>query len=154
MASRPSSGGNPALTPQHSKNWDLGLIYQPTTGPLKGLRFDVEYWDVDETNVISSLSAQQIVSNASSYPGRVTRDPTSGLITQVNISSLNLYEILAQGFDAKIDWQRQTEVGNFGFSGMVTYIAHIGEQRTFWRARSWNTRARSGKNAGIGSNKR
>ena len=121
------SGGNPDLKPQDSKTKDFGIIWQPSTGWFNGLRLNAEYQEIDETNVISTLSAQTIVNLESTYPDRVTRD-TSGNITLVDISSLNLYRYILKQWDLTADYTRRTPLGTFTLSGEATLIRHVQKQ--------------------------
>lgn len=98
------SGGNPDLSPQTAKSYNAGVIWQPaSSGPLKGLRVNLEWYRIKQQNAIGSLSAQQIVNSEASYPGRVTRDST-GAITLVDISSLNLYGRDLKGLDFSLSY--------------------------------------------------
>jgi outer membrane receptor protein involved in Fe transport len=118
------SGGNPGLTPQNSKSWNFGVIWQPDWEPLKGLRFDAEYFDIRQFDAIGSLSAAQIVALGSEFADRITRDPTTGLVTLVDTSSLNLYEADSKGWNLTLDYRKQTPAGTFGVSVLDSIMAH------------------------------
>ncbi len=122
------TGGNPALTPQKAKDWDAGAVYAPPAEWLKGLRFDLEYYHIEEENVIGTLTAQQLTNLQSSYPNRITRDPTSGLITLVDISSLNLYKLVTEGWDTTVSWEHNLPLGTLRLSAMGTIITHYAQE--------------------------
>jgi iron complex outermembrane recepter protein len=44
-------GGNTALTPEKSKNWTIGVIFEPTSATSIGL----DYWTIHRTNTIGAL---------------------------------------------------------------------------------------------------
>jgi outer membrane receptor protein involved in Fe transport len=121
---------NSNLTPQNSKAWNIGAIWEPKGELLKGLRFDFEFFKIKEFNVITSPpgGAQFIVNNASLYPSRITRDPTTGLITLVDTSSVNLYELETEGYDLSLDYRKQTSFGNFDFYALGTIQEHYKQQ--------------------------
>jgi len=121
------TGGNANLVPQHSRSWNVGLVWEPQQASLKGLRFDVEYYRIMQYDAISSLGAQQIVDLESTYRGRVTRD-SSGTITRVDITSLNLFKRETQGWDMSLDYRLKTDVGYFNFHAAESTILHINTQ--------------------------
>jgi outer membrane receptor protein involved in Fe transport len=92
------SGGNPSLRPQTSRDWDLGVVFEPQEERLKGLRIDLEHYRITQPNYITQPTPQEIVSDPT-YAGRVTRDPGTGLITVVNISYVNATQFKTQGWD-------------------------------------------------------
>ncbi len=124
---RTLSGGNPNLLPQDAESTNIGAIWEPTWKPLHGLRLNAEYYRIEQFNAISTLTAQQVVDQESLYPGRVTRD-SSGRITQVDISSVNLYHRKTEGWDLSADYNVQTPVGRFGLHAVQSIILHLKEQ--------------------------
>jgi outer membrane receptor protein involved in Fe transport len=117
------SGGNPNLRPEHSKSWDVGLIYEPTTGPLKGLRLDVEYFKITQFDHIEGLSTDTIVATAS-LSSRVTRDPATGLITSVDTTLVNVDRYETEGWDFSFDYRKPTGLGTFDASLAASMMAH------------------------------
>lgn len=127
------NGGNGDLDPQTSESWDVGLIYEPSFVP--GLRLNLEWYRIEQDDVILSPSAQQIVNNESLFAGRVTRGPVAGdpfgvgAITFVDFSLVNAAEASTDGFDLSIAYRRETErYGDFSFSLLGTYVAHYAVQ--------------------------
>jgi iron complex outermembrane recepter protein len=117
------SGGNASLTPQSSKNWDLGLIYEPKEDALKGLRVNLEYYQIEQFNYITSLTGDQIL-NDPGLASRVTRSPTTGLVTLINESLINATEFKTEGFDFALDYRMQTAVGTYYFHLAATRMEH------------------------------
>lgn len=114
-------GGNPNLQPQTSRSWNLGAVWEPQQEALKGLRMDLEYYKITQPNYIYSPSPQEVVDH---YPSRVTRDPTTGLITVVDLSPVNAIEYRTNGWDLGIDYRTPTSFGVFALHAMGTMIEH------------------------------
>ena len=120
-------GGNPNLTPQTSKSFNAGAIWEPTAKALKGLRFNAEYYKIDQYNAIGTLPNQTIVDLESTFPGRVTRN-ASGLITLLDASSINLYKRETEGWDLSADYTLKTDVGTFNLMAVESIIVHLRNQ--------------------------
>jgi iron complex outermembrane recepter protein len=114
-------GGDPNLGPQTSKSWNGGVIWEPKEAALAGVRVDLEYYDISQFNVIILPDGNQILSSPT-YADRVTRSPTTGLITQINESYINAPEFRTEGYDLSMDWQKPTSVGNWHFRAAATLI--------------------------------
>jgi outer membrane receptor protein involved in Fe transport len=121
------SGGNPNLTPQNSKSWNVGLIWEPDWQSLKGLRFDAEHYKIEQFDAITILDPQTIVNLESTYPARVTRN-SSGQITVVDTSSLNLFKRDTEGWDLGLDYSRDTQAGIFRVHAAESIISHLKQQ--------------------------
>lgn len=125
------SGGNPDLTPLESQSWTAGLVYKPETGVLAGWRFGLEYYNIVQNGVIGTLSAQEFIDYADTFPGRVVRDPDTGLITLVDRSTLNLTQYKTRGWDATAEMVKPTDtLGVFGLNFMATLIKSESRQLT------------------------
>jgi outer membrane receptor protein involved in Fe transport len=117
---------NSDLKPQSSRNWDFGVIWEPKAELLKGLRLDFEFFQIKEFNVISSPPNDQFVVN--NYPSRITRDPTTGVITLVDNSYINLYELETEGYDLSLDYRKATPFGTFDLYAIGTVQEHYKQQ--------------------------
>ena len=112
---RTLSGGNPNIKPQSSESRNAGIIWEPREGKLRGLRLNAEYYEIEQADAISTLSAQLIINL---FPERVTRDSVTGLIDIVDTSSLNLYARELKGWDFTVSYRHQTaNLGSFNFRG-------------------------------------
>lgn len=121
------SGGNPDLKPQNSKSLNAGIIWQPTRGPLKGMRVNVEYYKIEQFDAIATLQAQAIVDNEDLFPGRIARDNT-GAITLVDVSMVNLYHRETEGWDLNVNYALKTGLGTFNLDVVQTIIRHLKSQ--------------------------
>ena len=117
------NGGNPSLKPEHDKNWDIGVIFEPQGNILKGLRVDLEFVQIYRFDAIVGVSGDQVLSDPA-LASRVTRNPASGLITQINESEINASEAKYEGYDLSINYVKATDVGVFEFIGRGSISEH------------------------------
>jgi iron complex outermembrane recepter protein len=103
------NGGNPNLQPQTSRSVDAGVIYEPRDGVLRGLRIDLEYYNIRQFNAIVYPAVTDILGNPG-LASRVTRN-AQGLITQVNLSALNAPELKTEGNDLSISYHAPIRAG-------------------------------------------
>jgi iron complex outermembrane recepter protein len=115
--------GNPDLQPQRARTWDLGAVWEPHESVLDGLRLDLEYYRIIQPNYIVSPFVQSIVGNPA-FASRVTRDPITGLITQVDCSLINATEYKTSGYDLTVSYNKSTAYGAFGARLSGTDIQH------------------------------
>jgi iron complex outermembrane receptor protein len=115
------SGGNPNLKPETSKQWSLGFVWQPITQ----LSFGVDWWKVELEDIISTPSAQEVVS------GFVNGDPTyansvtlnaSGNIETITTQTVNAGTAKVEGWDFNINYRDSFKWGDLGASFQGTYI--------------------------------
>ena len=62
---RSQSGSNPDLLPSESRNWTAGIVWSPKK--FKGLELSVDWFDVDERDLISTISSSLIVQDVERY---------------------------------------------------------------------------------------
>jgi iron complex outermembrane receptor protein len=114
-------GGNPNLTPETSKQYSLGLVFQP----LPSLSLGVDYFNITVDNVISQPSTQEIVSQAAAgnpaYAGLVVRDPVTNEIVQTTALLKNTGTLQAQGLDFDVRYREKLGPGLLGVSLNSTY---------------------------------
>lgn len=124
---RPISGGNPDIQPQESKNWNVGLVFEPQS--LEGrLRLSLEWFRLEQENVVVTPTPQQMVDLESQFPNRITRaapapGETIGAITVVNATLINANRGDTEGFDATAQYRVPTDSwGTFTFFAMGTLV--------------------------------
>jgi len=109
-----TSGGNPNLNPQTARSWNFGLIWEPDHDALRGLRVNLEYYDIIQPNyIVTSPSAQQIV-NEAAFGSRVTRDNATGLVAVVDLSPVNATKYKTSGYDLKVSYEKAIGIGTLG----------------------------------------
>lgn len=128
-------GGNPSLKPMESKNWNLGLIFEPAF--LDGLRVGFDWYRIDRANLAYAF-----------YPnigndilGRVTRatpapgDPYGvGPITQVDWTLVSSAKALTEGYDVSLGYLWRTDnLGVFNFNLQETVITKFNRQNVATR---------------------
>lgn len=100
-----NGGGNPNLTPETAKTFTTGFVYSPPA--LSGFNISVDYFDIDIDNVITTVSAQDIVTRCNNgnadMCSRVTRD-ASGTISRIVSTYVNLANYKTDGVDAEISY--------------------------------------------------
>jgi len=97
-------GGNPDITPETSRNLNLGLVWSPEAIPR--LRLSADWYKIEKRNNLTTLSAQQILDEEHLFPGRVIREaPDLG-------DPYGVVKMETQGIDlgARYVWKG----GNFG----------------------------------------
>lgn len=62
---RSRSGSNPKLSPSESRNWTAGVVWSPKK--FKGLELSADWFNIDERDLISSISSTLIVSDVERY---------------------------------------------------------------------------------------
>jgi iron complex outermembrane receptor protein len=124
-----SGGGNPAVVPQTSANFDLGVIYEPHKGSLlEGFRADLEYYSLVQHNVLTAPSAQFILNNENVYASRVTRNAGTGLVSLIDLSTINLLRYETSGFDLSVSYRQPTPIGAFRLMAQGTIVEHLRKQ--------------------------
>jgi iron complex outermembrane receptor protein len=135
---RTVGGGNPELQPEETDSYYIGGVVDlgKFVDALDGLSVQVDLWRFEQTDVISRLSATQIVANAgtpetgpdpfwSSFITRLPPGPgeTYGVIQEVSTQWQNLDAQDTQGVDVAIQYILTTdEMGEFRFKVEGTYV--------------------------------
>jgi outer membrane receptor protein involved in Fe transport len=98
-----NSGGNPDLRPETATTFTTGFLYLPPAIP--GLRLSVDYYRIRIDDVITTISAQDLVircfNGNQALCAHVERD-ANGNITRTITSYLNLSEYRTDGIDAEL----------------------------------------------------
>jgi iron complex outermembrane recepter protein len=127
-----TTGGDPDLRPEESESRSLGLILQPAFAP--GLRFSVDWIQIDKTDNIRNLSLNQENLNLELLvPGLVTRaDPAPndpfgvGRITGYSTQLRNISRVEVEAYDFALSYETgPTRAGAFNFSLGGTKMAHF-----------------------------
>jgi iron complex outermembrane receptor protein len=143
---RSQSGSNPNLESSTSENWSVGFEWVPS-GALEGLQIGLDWYDIQEENLISSISSSLIVSSvealgtASPYaslvrfgvsaagetyfgtgtpvtgPGQLSSRPSDSV--WISNSIVNVAGFWQSGADLRISYSKEVE-GRGTFSGQIT----------------------------------
>jgi outer membrane receptor protein involved in Fe transport len=116
--------GNRALLPEKSQTTELGVVYQPDW--LPGFSASLDYYRIAVKGAIGSVGAQQEVNlcalGNTAACAFVSRD-SSGKITQVVSTSINLSSTLTDGFDVESSYQMDAGDLITGWDGSFTLRA-------------------------------
>jgi outer membrane receptor protein involved in Fe transport len=125
-------GGNPDLKPELSESWNAGLVFEPTSAALKGLRLDLEYYRIRQFDKIGTVAFNVWLANEALVPGLITRGPLPagdpypvGPITSIDGRYRNFLYAVNEGFDLSLRYRRQTDRwGAFDLSFTGTLPMH------------------------------
>lgn len=110
-------GGNKDLQPEKGKVFTLGFIYDSSL--IKGFSFGADYWHYRLDQAISEGEPTTIVksclnSPAAGFCDRITRDPGTGQIDNINLSNLNAGYLETSGIDLSLKYALPaTSIGRF-----------------------------------------
>jgi len=121
------SGGNPRLVPERALTRTLGLVYQPGLAP--GLHLSVDYYSINLTNAITTLTAQQVLDgcyklNEQTLCNQITRD-ASGNISLVQATLLNASSMRTYGLDYEAGYTHELLGGQFSVRALATDIGEL-----------------------------
>jgi iron complex outermembrane receptor protein len=71
------TGGNNNLQPEESKNWNIGIVLEPTAGVTVGL----DFWSVKLTNAIDALSETTVLGDTATFAQYIRRNADGDLST-------------------------------------------------------------------------
>jgi iron complex outermembrane recepter protein len=114
------TNGNPLLKPEVAYEWSYGVVY--TAKWLKGLTLSADFWHIDLRSIASFVGPQFILDFESSFPGLVHRDPTTGAVTEIVNSDLNLTRAIVEGIDYEAIYILDSSIFNRGDFGRFTFI--------------------------------
>jgi len=109
------TGGNPNLRPEYADTRTVGFVYQPTFTPLlEGLSLSVDAYDVPIKDAVARLTAQRLINEcvATSSPelcALITRDATTGRVTQVLDVFLNVAAARTRGIDFELTLRKDID---------------------------------------------
>lgn len=109
---RSRTGGNPALQPEESNNYNVGIAWDIT----ETASLTLDYWSLKVEGIVGTLGIQEILDNEAKFPELIKRvdgsltDPTAFVLSNFQ----NLTEESAKGIT--IDYQQfwDTDAGRFG----------------------------------------
>jgi outer membrane receptor protein involved in Fe transport len=116
--------GNPLLTPEKARNTTFGVVYsRPSWAPGLSLSFD--YYTIKIKDVVSSLSAAQVVNfckdgTLTNCAGLYFLDGPGGAGNFVKTQSFNFASLSTKGFDIEGSYQLNNP---FGVGGKLTLRA-------------------------------
>lgn len=128
-------GGNPALVPEHSKQWTAGMVYEPA----RAASIAIDYWNIRKTAVIGALNSDLIFANYDAFgPTNVVRGPVDpafpdlpGPIVETIEWNQNVGNNETSGIDVGLRLRSEaTRAGRFAFDLDGTYVIEWTEHLT------------------------
>jgi outer membrane receptor protein involved in Fe transport len=121
------SGGNTGLVPESADTITAGFSIRGA-GAFEGLRASVDYYDIDLTDAIATLTPQLLVSRCRTqgvYCDLVTFNP-NGSVAEVRTVFQNLNRLQTSGFDIELNYRLPLErAGTFDFGVLATRLQHL-----------------------------
>ena len=118
------SGGNPDLKPETSRQNSLGIVFSP----LEGLTASVDVFQIKVNGIISTPSAQEIVSQfrlgSPAYQGLVTLD-ANGDVSKIVSVQANNGKADVQGADININYRKTFGFGKITINLAGTYMSQF-----------------------------
>jgi outer membrane receptor protein involved in Fe transport len=104
------SGGNPDLEEETADTFTIGMVYSPSF--LEGLNITLDYYDIEISDAVNQLTAQEVVNNCfradnldhNSDTCQAINRFANGQIDFVDARSLNVASITASGIDLQVDY--------------------------------------------------
>jgi iron complex outermembrane recepter protein len=115
---------NPDLKPEKSRQFSLGLVFEP----VRGTNLSLDYWNIHKTDLISDLSGKTILENPTRYAAYIKRDPADDYPTLI-LRKENQGALKTSGIDIEANWRgNATAAGRFSASFSGTYIIEYKRQ--------------------------
>lgn len=120
------TGGNRDLTPERSKSFTGGIVFQPEW--LPGFRASFDHFSFKIKDAITSLTGQQIVDGClirkqNDLCSAVTFE--NNVITRVEATLINAAQSTAKGFDIEAMYGFDLIDGRMTLRGLATYIDEL-----------------------------
>ena len=111
-------GGNPNVQPEESESFNVGLVWQPSN--VQGLNMFADYYDIEITNLISSIGAQLLLNGCYTgsnpgYCGAIDRLST-GFVDDLRDTTNNVGTLVTSGVEVGGSYGFATAYGDFVLS--------------------------------------
>jgi iron complex outermembrane receptor protein len=124
------SGGNTGLVPEEADTFTVGATFTGW-GPLEGFRASVDYYDIEIADVISTLTAQTLLTRcrtSATYCDQITfTNPADVNSTPLEIRTVfqNLNTLEVSGFDFEFGYNLPVGDGTLDLSLLATRMVHL-----------------------------
>ena len=123
-------GGNPDLKPEEAENTTLGLVIEP----MDNLSFTLDYFSIEQTNVVFASSRYVIDQNLAgnpTYAGDVIRSNNgTGYIQTIYSPANNIASRNLSGYDLNANYRFETDIGDWSINFDTTYLSEFEVQDT------------------------
>jgi iron complex outermembrane receptor protein len=101
---------NPKLKPEKSRQFSAGVVFEPR----RGVNLNVDYWNIEKTNLISTLGVDVILGNLDKY-GSLVHRRSNGKIDFIDLVKANRGKQRISGLDLGLSLtQLKTGIGQLG----------------------------------------
>jgi iron complex outermembrane receptor protein len=115
---------NTQLKPERSKQFSLGAVLEPQAG----MSFNLDYWNIEKRDLISTLGVDSILANLDKYGGLVHRDE-DGVIDHIDLRKENRGRQKISGLDLGVTLSGfKSSVGTFGLRANGTLTLNSEQQ--------------------------
>lgn len=118
------TAGNASLVPEEADTFTAGGVFRPSFVP--GLKLSLDYYDIELTNAIISLSAASIVERCNSVqPGLcalIDRDPLTKMMNYIRNTPQNLQLLRTSGVDFETAYEMPVLGGDLSLRGLISYV--------------------------------
>lgn len=120
-------GGNPDLQPETSKQWNVGVVWEP----ISGLSLGIDYWNIHQKQRIDIFFWEFVIQSLDTIgSGRVIRGPVDpnfptlpGPIVAIDTTLANIAAVETSGIDVSLRYAGpKTDIGVFGATLQGTYV--------------------------------
>lgn len=128
-----AAGGNRNLGPEKSEQANAGIAWEP----IRGLSLSVDYWKINERDVIGTLDPAVVFANFERFAQtNIVRGPVDprfpalpGPIETVLLNQQNLGDLRTSGVDVGAHWNTTIpRIGSFAFGFDGSYVLRWDEQ--------------------------
>lgn len=130
------SGGNPDVRPETADTFTVGVVVAPEGMP--GIRLSVDYFDIDISGEIGSLSAVEACFDPANvnnlFCDQIVRDPVTYNVTEIREFNINRGKLKTSGVDTLIHFEHplpaiETEV-EFSVDFIWSHLIELSNQDT------------------------
>lgn len=122
------SGGNRALQEESARTWTAGVVLRPSFIP--GLQIAADWYDIRIRQAINTPTAQELAELCVDQPeldnvycANLTRDPTTGYISDFLTQPANVASFDTEGLDVVANYRVNTDsLGTFNFRLAGNYL--------------------------------
>ena len=116
--------GSLNLTPEIAKTYGLGVVYTPAF--LDGFAVSVDYFDIEVTDAIDSITAQQAVNfcyeqSLAQYCDQINFAPGTDDVQTIDLTYFNFARQTAKGIDFEASYRRPVGPGDLTLRALGTY---------------------------------
>lgn len=111
--------GNPDLKPEYSKNFNAGLVWSPS----RGLFGAIDFFQIEQKNIIGSDSTQYLLNNQDLYADRIQRD-SAGRLQIITNRYANQGTRKTAGFDFDLGYRKNIENGVLSLTTTWSRLLH------------------------------